>query len=249
MAEELDAHRKARQAEHPKLTLTQMYNVLEKLRAKGSDPAGLTPGHNGGRSMGSDPQGLTPVALTPEEEDIKDKGLVLILKELHDRLDALVFEAYGWPADLGDEQILERLVALNKERAAAENAGDIKWLRPDYQIPRFGSDAERARLAEERRQARQLERATQGALALDDDLQEMKPKFPTGNELEETAAVMRALASAATPLSIGDIARTFAQGRSKAVERRVELTVSALARLGHLVSTDQAKTFALRRAR
>jgi hypothetical protein len=28
----------------------------------------------------------------------------------------------------------------------------------------------------------------------------------------------------------------------------VELTVSALARLGHLVSTDKAKTFALRRA-
>jgi SAM-dependent methyltransferase len=33
VAEELDAHRKARQAEHPRLTLTQMYNVLEKLRA------------------------------------------------------------------------------------------------------------------------------------------------------------------------------------------------------------------------
>ena len=33
VAEELDAFRKARQAEHPKLTLTQMYNVLEKLKA------------------------------------------------------------------------------------------------------------------------------------------------------------------------------------------------------------------------
>ena len=31
IAEELDAHRKARLTEHPKLTLTQMYNVLEKL--------------------------------------------------------------------------------------------------------------------------------------------------------------------------------------------------------------------------
>ncbi len=28
--------------------------------------------------------------------------------------------AYGWPADLGDEQILERLLALNLERAAEE---------------------------------------------------------------------------------------------------------------------------------
>jgi len=42
-----------------------------------------------------------------------------------------------------------------------------------------------------------------------------------------------------------DIARSFQQGR--AVEKRVELTLSALARLGHLVSTDAARTFALRR--
>lgn len=221
-----------------------MYNVLEKLRASpgvrpgGSDPM-APPLEKGVRPAGSDPM------LTAEEEDIKDKGLVLILKELHDRLDALVFEAYGWPADLSDEQILEKLVALNKERAAEEKAGTIRWLRPDYQIPRFGSDAERARLAEEKRQARELQRATQGSLALDDDLQEMKPRFPTSNELEETAAVMRVLASAAAPLSVPDIARTFAQG--KAIEKRVELTVSALARLGHLVSTDKAKTFALRR--
>jgi chaperone required for assembly of F1-ATPase len=107
---------------------------------------------------------------------------VLILKELHDKLDALVFEAYGWPVDLTDEQILEKLVALNKERAAEEKAGTVRWLRPDYQIPRFGSDAERARLAEEKRQQREAKRATQGVLFLDDDLQEMKPRFPTGNE-------------------------------------------------------------------
>ena len=184
-------------------------------------------------------------ALTAEEEDIKEKGLVLILEELHGRLDALVFEAYGWPADLSAEQILQRLVALNKERAAEEKAGKVRWLRPDYQVPRFGSDAERARLAEEKRQVREVKRATQGALALDDDLQEMKPKFPTGNKLEETAAVMRVLASAAAPVSIADIARSFSQGKS--IERRVELTVSALSRLGHLASTDAAKTFTLRR--
>jgi hypothetical protein len=33
LAEALDAHRKGRQAQHPGLTLTDMYNVLEKLRA------------------------------------------------------------------------------------------------------------------------------------------------------------------------------------------------------------------------
>lgn len=35
----------------------------------------------------------------------------------HRRLDAAVFAAYGWPADLDDEAILERLLALNLERA------------------------------------------------------------------------------------------------------------------------------------
>ena len=81
VAEELDAFRKERQREHPDLTLTQMYNVLEKLKA--ADAAAP--------------------ALTPAEDAIKDKGLILILKELHEKLDALVFEAYGWPQTLTDE--------------------------------------------------------------------------------------------------------------------------------------------------
>ena len=36
---------------------------------------------------------------------------------LHRRLDSAVAAAYGWPADLGDEAILERLLALNLQRA------------------------------------------------------------------------------------------------------------------------------------
>ncbi len=40
----------------------------------------------------------------------------------HRKLDAAVATAYGWPADLTDEQILERLLALNLERAAEEAA-------------------------------------------------------------------------------------------------------------------------------
>ena len=33
------------------------------------------------------------------------------------KLDAAVFDAYGWPHDLTDEEILARLLALNLERA------------------------------------------------------------------------------------------------------------------------------------
>jgi len=38
----------------------------------------------------------------------------------HKRLDVAVAAAYGWPADLADEEILEKLLALNLERAAEE---------------------------------------------------------------------------------------------------------------------------------
>jgi len=39
----------------------------------------------------------------------------------HKKLDAAVCAAYGWPADISDEQILERLLKLNLERAAEES--------------------------------------------------------------------------------------------------------------------------------
>jgi len=221
VAEELDIHRKTRQAEHPQLTLTQMYNVLDKLRS------GKTLNHN--------------------DERIKNDGLVLVLKDLHDQLDTLVFEAYGWPIDLDDEEILTRLVELNKERAAEEKEGKVRWLRPEYQIPRFGSEAERARLEEERRRAREeaLFAERQPSLDLEDSLQEMKPRYPTGDELAETAAVIRVMATAEEPLSISAICSYFSQGRQ--VEKRVASTVFALARLGHLTSTDDGNTFSWRR--
>jgi hypothetical protein len=48
----------------------------------------------------------------------------------HKKLDAAVAAAYGWPADLSDDQILERLLALNLERAAEEaNATQVKSIR------------------------------------------------------------------------------------------------------------------------
>ena len=42
------------------------------------------------------------------------------LDNIHSRLDAAVSAAYGWPADLADGEILERLLALNLERAGEE---------------------------------------------------------------------------------------------------------------------------------
>jgi len=121
LGEDLDAHRKRQQAAHPKLTLTQMYNVLEKLRA-GED-------------------------ITGKDKDIYDQGLIGILRDLHDQIDAAVADAYGWPADLSDEDILLRLVALNKERSEEEARGHIRWLRPDYQNP-TGAQAAKGKTAD-----------------------------------------------------------------------------------------------------
>jgi hypothetical protein len=44
------------------------------------------------------------------------------LDNTHKTLDAAVFAAYGWPADLSGEAILERLLALNLERAGDHRA-------------------------------------------------------------------------------------------------------------------------------
>ena len=42
------------------------------------------------------------------------------LANAHRDLDAAVAAAYGWPADLTDDQILERLFQLNQERASKQ---------------------------------------------------------------------------------------------------------------------------------
>jgi len=97
-------------------------------------------------------------------------GLVLILKELHDRLDVAVAEAYGWPSALTDYEILTKLVALNKERSAEEKRGLVRWLRPDYQIPRFAQGVDKQAAKEEGAQV-----AAELVAAV-----EQKPSFPSG---------------------------------------------------------------------
>lgn len=109
LGEELDAHRKAQQAAHPKLTLTGMYNVLEKRRAEEQ--------------------------IEGKDSEIYVQGLIGILRDIYDRIDTEVSDAYGWPADLPDAEILQRLVDLNHERTAEEAQGLVRWLRPDYQNP------------------------------------------------------------------------------------------------------------------
>src|SRR3546814_18336502 len=80
-----------------------------------------------------------------------DLGLVNLICHHHDTIDALVAEAYCWPANLSDEEVLTRLVALNKERAAEEAKGLIRWLRPEFQAPDYKAPVTQTLRSEERR--------------------------------------------------------------------------------------------------
>jgi len=211
IAEDLDAHRERVLAEHPHLTLTGLYNVLEKLRA-----------------------GASPEALDAADRRIFDDGLVLILKELHDKLDKAVADAYGWPADLADDAILARLVALNKERVKEEAKGRVLWLRPEYQVPRFGTIKEKAELE------------LVGGEMRGEALTATGPKsaFPS-DDMAQTAAVMSALAMASGPLDAAAVASTFTQGRR--VVAKVTAVLFALSRMG-FVDVDDGRSYRLRRA-
>jgi len=120
IAERLDAHRKRQLALHATLTMTDMYNVLEALRANAT--------------------------LTAKQRAIHDQGLITVLRQLHDELDAAVAAAYGWEGEvlkcesakvlkLTDDEILERLVALNRQHADEETRGTVRYLRSAYQQP------------------------------------------------------------------------------------------------------------------
>jgi hypothetical protein len=170
-------------------------------------------------------------ALSADEKRIFDDALILILKERHEELDVAVAAAYGWPADLSDDEILGRLVALNKERATEESRGLVRWLRPDYQIPRFGTAKDKQEQIEA-----DLDMAP---------VAKTKPAFPAG-AVEQTAAVMAALAMANASLSAGELAQGFKQG--KKAETRIAATLSSLARTGFISAETGGKKFTLRRA-
>ena len=140
LGDNLDNFRRERLAEHDFLTMTSLYNVLERVRELEN--------------------GCDVPPLSPKERDIHEAGLVSVLKEIHDDIDRATFEAYGWadlvPALVGkpgattpsahktpeqeeaEEELLARLVALNRERTEEERRGIVRWLRPDYQIPKLG---------------------------------------------------------------------------------------------------------------
>ncbi len=155
---------------------------------------------------------------------------MLILKEHHDALDNAVADAYGWPVDLAEDEVLARLVALNKERAREEKRGLVRWLRPDYQIAKFGSPQEKEKQIE----------ADLGLAAL----KAAKPSYPT-DDSAQTGLVMAALAQANEPLDAATLARGFKQGQK--ITGKVQAVLDALERW-QLVARTPHGAYQLRRA-
>ncbi len=188
LAERLDNHRKDRLAQYPiELTLTKVYNVLDAL--------------NTGRP------------LTDAEKLIHDKGLVGLLKEIHDNLDIAVAEAYGWPADMGEQEILSRLLALNEERRIEEAQGLVRWLRPDYQAP----------------SAPRAVQLPTGLVALPTKAKKTALPWP-GTLPEQAAAIAAVLSAQAAPMSAEKVATVFKRAKR---ERVVEL-LETLTTLGQV---------------
>jgi hypothetical protein len=224
LGERLDSFRKARLAEHEFLTMTGLYNVLERLREL-EDGADVPP-------------------LDDKERAIHEAGLVSVLKEIHDDIDRAVFEAYGWSdlagalvgkpgattpsphkkpeQEAAEEELLSRLVALNRERAAEEARGLVRWLRPDYQIPRLGAKV--AKPAEEQIEAELAVPAVKDA-----------PKWPA-DALDQIRIVRDVLAKAPAPALPDAVAASFGGRVTPKRRARVEQVLETL------VATGAART-------
>lgn len=153
------------------------------------------------------------------EQDQRLRGRVDILAELHRHIDALTARAYGWPENLDDEAIVARLVALNAERVREERSGTVRWLRPAYQLGRSGVEL--------------LGTRTDGDIQIEAALiapAARKPTFPR-DALAQTAAVLHHLRGGQA-MTASAIAALYTQGQRAAP--RIEATLAALARLGHV---------------
>jgi hypothetical protein len=196
LGEQLDEHRKSRLDEHEDLTMTELYNVLERVQDEQE--------------------------LTEDEREIHEKGLVSVLAEIHDELDAAVAKAYGWRPGVPKEEILQRLVDLNEQRRAEEEEGFVRWLRPEYQAPE--------------------EVATQSELELDIEVSaegEVKQPLPWPSELKQRAQALRQVVSQADrPLTVEQVASHFHRARRKDVRSLLE----TLETLGIVEEAEEAYT-------
>ena len=186
LAEQIDQHRKrvlgpeAGNTGSSGLTLTGLYNVLTALRE--------------GR------------ALSAKEHTIHTQGLVGVLRELHDELDAAVLAAYGLPAAATTDDILAHLVQLNTQRAQEEAQGRVRWLRPTFQNPQ--NLLQKQELLPQEEQAPEAD--FDGEKSLSKQEQPKPPQQPWPAQLpDQVRAVAAVLAASPAPLQLPAIEARF----------------------------------------
>lgn len=199
VAMEIEAHRDAALARDPDVTLMKLYDVVAALRA--------------GRP------------LSVAESRTYTAGACGILRDLHDELDRLVARAYGWGWPEPPTLVLERLVALHDVRVEDERRGEVGWLRPAYQAPRFGG---------------QVAVQAPEELAFEATISEpaARPAWPT--TVIEQIAALKAVAEAG-PVSVEEAASRFVGARRELVARHLE----TLALMGELQQSPDGRYEAL----
>ncbi|WP_333783833.1 class I SAM-dependent DNA methyltransferase [Rhizobium etli] len=199
LAEELDATRKLVLAENSDLTLTGIYNMLDAARSGSS--------------------------LTSKERELHRRGRILILKDLHEQIDQAVMQAYGWATTLTEDEILERLVDLNLQRASEERRGLIRWLRPEYQIEKMGPLAHRADRIQSLATARPAN---------------PKPRFSDERKVQ-AAQVLALLNRNQSPLTAIEIAKEFRD--SSQIGPQIQEVLASLNRLGDVETFDNGRSY------
>ena len=227
----LEALREDRLGADRKLTLTGLYNRLERRREA---LAGAGP-------------------LTEDERDDHARHHVPLLAEIHDEIDRAALHAYGWgeladalvgrpgatlpsarkapDQDAAEEELLRRLVALNRERREEEARGHVRWLRPDYQAPRLG---------------RRAAGGAQGELdTLPAPPAERRP-WPSERRAQ-FSAVRDLLAEADAPAGADAVARGFGGRASRRRRDRVAEVLATLSDLDLVVRDDHGAGYVARR--
>ena len=149
------------------------------------------------------------------------------MRQLHDELDAAVAEAYGWPAKRSNDEILTKLVALNAERAAEEAKGQVRWLRPEYQLKGQAQG--------------QVASGKQAKLEVDDapapapapGLREWPVELPA-----QAAALSAVLGTLAAPADVSTIAGHFEGKKTKKRLEEVTRLLETLEALGRAVERE-----------
>ena len=228
----LEALREDRLAADRALTLTGLYNRLERRReavAKVAEP------------------------LSEDEREDHARHHVPYLSEIHDDIDRAVLGAYGWgdlagalvgrpgatlpsphkapEQEAAEDALLHRLVALNRERREEEARGRVRWLRPDYQARRLGAKVSGG--AQDEMDTAIVTPA------------EQRP-WPDAPRVQ-FSAVREVLGDVDAPLPAEGVARSF-KGKLTAKRRaRVEEVLAVLGDLGHVLKDSETGGFIARR--